>query len=178
MKGLNMRMYDYRGKIAGVMITAVSAILLTIQRFTHFVVLQKYTALQHYYFILFFVLFGLYMMANSREKMDDERVKLIRAKAFQTAFNLTVTILLAVGVSSVISSAANIDGKDLMFIGSFALVIYLGLFHAGLYFDNTWEYEEDKSWIEAVRKNWIYKIAVTVIFVVVIVLLGQLFMLK
>lgn len=178
MKGLNMRMYDYRGKIAGVIITAIGAVLLTIQRLTHFIVLHKFTAQQHYYLILFIVLFGLYMMANSREKMDDERVKLIRAKAFQTSYNLTITLLLALGITMTISTDPNLEGKDLMFIGSFALVLYLGLFHAGLYFDNTWEYEEDKSWIEAVRKNWIYKIAVLVIFVVVIELLGQLFMLK
>jgi hypothetical protein len=189
MKGMNM-MYDYRGKIAGMIIAAVGIILLIVQKITGFTVLEKFNADQHFNMILWFTLLGLFTMMFSKEKMEDERVQFIRMKSLLYAFVLMIAATLAFGLTVSIMPFEDMDLKDgttltpddiimggrmLMFYPAVAMVIYLVMFHVGLYFDNTWDYE-DKPWsFSSLKKHWGYRIAIIIAGIAIIELIFKLF---
>ena len=142
MKGFTI-MYDYRGKVAGYIVSAIGLIAMVAERIHPFVLKAKWNAEQHYSLFVWVTLFGLFLVAYSKEKVDDERTKLIRLKALQIAFMvMTGTIMAFALATSLATEKIDIRGQDLNLIPAIGIVMYLLLFHTGLYFDDVWEYED------------------------------------
>lgn len=147
MKGLAL-MYSYKGKIWGSIISALGLAGMLIERLHPVILNPKWNAMQHYYMCMWIFLMGLAVIAYSKEKYDDERAKLVRLKAFQLTFLLLLSPLMAMGlIGAIHPKDMQMEGGDLFFFPSFALIFYLLVFNVGIYMDSVWDYEDrTPSW--------------------------------
>jgi len=175
MKNLTLApMSSYQTKIAGLIVTAVALVLLLIvQLHGPFLFLSKPAPEKQFKVLFAAAVFGMLMIAYSKEKNDDERVHVIRAKALQMAFMILTGSLIAMAMNSA-------TGKDELAVGSlflstlaaFGLGIYLVVFHIGLYFDPPWAYNDDTV-IPNIKKNktfFIFYLIAIVLFLALIYL--------
>lgn len=185
MKGMNI-MYGYKWKVIGMIMSAAGIAALIIQKLTDFTVLQKFNSAQHFNFLLWLTLFGLVTVAFSKEKHEDERVHSIRTKSFMFAFLMMCAPIMAFGLT--ISLAPNspdyangvsLSGDDIVYMGrlimaypAVGLVLHLVMFHVGLHFDQSWDYENE-TW--SVRGLWKHKRIRLVAIVVGIIIIELIF---
>lgn len=175
MKNLTLApMASYQSKIAGLIITAVALVLLLVVG-VHgpFAFLSKPAADQQFNFVLLLIVFGLYLTAFSKEKHDDERVQLLRARSLQRAFMVMVSSIIAITANAILKNDPSIaDFMMLVFMTGFGLSTYLVLFHIGLYFDPAVMYNDDTVMVN-IRKNKTFFVFYTigcVLFLLVIFL--------
>lgn len=155
MKNLTLYpMSSYQTKIGGLIFTPVALILLLIVKLHGPLMFLTKPAPDQQLNVLFAAtVFGMYMIAFSKEKNDDERVHLIRAKALQGAFMVSMGSLIAMALTSALGkSQMPVDSIGMCAFSAFALGIYLALFHIGLYFDPAWAYNDDTV-IPNIRRN-------------------------
>lgn len=167
MKGTKLLM-SYTSKLIGIGMTLVGVGLSIAEYATSFVVFKKFSPAIHLNFFLWFMLFGLFMIAFSKEKHEDERVKLIRSKAMMQAFLISSAAMMGFGFNvslfpvfspkDFIGATYSMDdyaamGRILMFFPCFSIVSYLATFNFGLHFDQHWEYEDDISIKDNFKKN-------------------------
>lgn len=104
-------------------------------------------------FYLLVLIFGLYMMAFSKEKFEDERVKQIRSKALSVSMGVQLAALFAFVFTSItVDPTLSLDIFSMIFLLLFALGIYHLVFHISLYFDPSWVYT-DESAMDNIKKN-------------------------
>jgi len=150
MKGLTL-MYDYRSKDAGTIVSAIGVLTIIAAKIWKFSLFHQLSADQNYLVFLWGTLFGFYIMAFSKEKNDDERVKKVRANAMQFAFCLLVGILLSFSLIYTLKlNNLNLSTEVLYMFPTMALLMYLLVFNVGLHFDFLWEYE-DKGLVENLK---------------------------
>jgi hypothetical protein len=142
-------MYDYRGKVAGMIISALSIIAMVAEHMHPFLLNQRWNEQQQHGIFVWLTLFGLFLMMYSKERVDDERTKQIRLKSIQVAFMLMVSTMSAFGLTMNLAGE-QVDAQLLYFFPAMGVVLYLLMFHVGLYFDQVWEYE-DKGLISNLR---------------------------
>ena len=150
MKGLAL-MYDYRAKVVGMIVSAIGILAMIAEKIWTFSIFPKLNPDQHYLLFLWCSLFGFFTMAFSKEKQEDERTKMIRYRAMQTAFYILISIMMSFTlVATLLQKTLVLDVTDFYILLTVALLMYLFLFHIGLYFDFFWEYE-DKEAMENLR---------------------------
>ena len=172
MKGMTM-MYDNRGKKLGALIAILSLGAMLAERFHGFIIFKKLDRQQHLGVFEWFMFFGLILIAFSREKFDDDRAKAIRLKALQLGFMMQQAVTLGMAFTGTLHKELKIEASDLFSFAGIGIILYLLVFHAGLYFDSFWEYEDKGMWynFKNMGKNkWGY-LAYFVISTVAIVLL-------
>lgn len=182
-------MYDYRGKVAGMIIAGISLVILLIQKFTDAIVTNKFNADQVYNMILWCFILGLFCVAFSYEKIEDERVKQIRSKAMAAAFMIESGSLLAFGFT--MSTAAQKEGalkevmdatyyvelgRMLMFMPAVAIALHLVMFHVGLYRDQYWDYSDKVSIINNLIKNPLHTLVIALASIAIVIIVSTLFM--
>lgn len=188
MKGMNI-MYGYKWKVIGMIMTTVFTIALTVQKLTDFTIVNKLNSAQHFNFLLWLAIFGLVLIAFSKEKNEDERVHSIRTKSFMfaflmilgstLAFGLTVTIMplqsdMAQGVT--LSPDDIIEaGRWLMFYPAVGLVLHLVMFHVGVYFDQNWDYENETWSLAGLWKHKRIRLITIVVGIIIIELIFKFF---
>jgi cation transport ATPase len=146
MKGV-IAMYDYKWKKAGVAISAVGLLGMIVERTKGLIILQKYSAAQHYAMFEWVMMLGLFTIIYCREKEEDDRAKAIRAKSFQVSFLLVIGTMLAIALTSAMHPDKDpLAPADLFFLSAFGLIFYLFFFNIGLYFDFLWDYEDRGVW--------------------------------
>ena len=149
MKGAT-QMYDYRGKIAGIIVSLLGITGMVIERLSGAIFIKKYSEEQHYRLFLWGTLFGFLLTAFSKEKDEDERSKQVRYKSLQISFLGMVGSLLSYMLVCTMQPAKAAMGLDeVYFFIAFGLLLYLFVFHAGLYLDFLWDYEDTGLW-----QNW------------------------
>lgn len=154
MKGM-LVMYDYKGKIKGIVISAIGLVGIISERIWHWTVIEKLTWEQHLTLLKWVTLLGLIVIGYSKEKYEDDRAKAIRAKALQIAFMLQQSVTLAMGLTMSLHKEP-IDGDILFIIAAMGTLMFLLLFHVGLYFDLLWDFDDtarDKNIIKNIGKN-------------------------
>jgi hypothetical protein len=182
MKGMNI-MYGYQGKIFGMILAGVGLLTLVVQKLTGFTVMAKYDSAQHFNILLVITIMGMFTMMFSKEKMEDERVQAVRTKSLLYAFMLTAGVPIAYAMTLSLQPESMIDAQVtttadvleearlLMFYPALGMVLYLIMFHVGLYFDSVWDYE-DEAWspktIFQHRRN---KLLVIVVSITVLLLM-------
>jgi nitrate reductase gamma subunit len=177
MKNLTLYpMSSYQTKIGGLIATAVALVLLAIVKLHGpFLFLTKPAPEHQADLLLAATVAGMYMVAFSKEKNDDERVHAIRAKSMQSALMILIGSMVAMAITTATGKGqapgeTMIDSTFLSAICAFGLSIHLILFHVGLYFDPAWAYNDDTV-IPNIKKNKkffiIYTIAVVLLFAVV-----------
>lgn len=157
-------MYDYRGKVAGMITAAVGVLLVISQKLAPYTIVDSLTAEQHYYMSIWVTIAGLYFIAFGMEKHEDERVKKIRAGAMQIVLMLILGMQLAVTFTGVMIGDFDISPELLMMMLGFYLILYLVIFHVGLYTDKLWQYNVDEISVkENIKKNtWVHLLMVVV----------------
>ncbi len=147
-------MNDYRTKVAGRIVTAAGVVLTIAQKITSFTILPKLSVEKHYYLCIWTVVLGLYMMAFSKEKFEDERVKKIRAGAVQIVILMMSAVLLSLSLVGILHDDLQFDGSSLLFLIGFYMLAYNIIFNIGLRFDNLWNYNtEDVTIKDNFKKN-------------------------
>lgn len=155
MKNLTLYpMSSHQTKIGGLIFTPVALILLLIVKLHGpFMFLSKPAPDQQLNILFAATVFGMFMIAFSKEKNDDERVHLIRAKSLQSAFMISMGSLIAMALTSALNKTIEpLDSMAMCAFAAFGLGLYLILFHIGLYFDPAWAYNDDTV-IPNIRKN-------------------------
>jgi hypothetical protein len=136
-------MYEHKWKKWGVVLASIGLVLLVAERLTGFIIIQKLSADQHHSIFEWIMLLGMVMIMYSKEKQDDERAKMIRLKVFQVVFLLMISTLLAIALSTDLTNKTGTVDVDSLFVApAFGIILYLLLFHLGLYFDVLVEYED------------------------------------
>jgi hypothetical protein len=164
MKGQKM-MYSYRWKVFGMLTAAISFTLLVIQKYTDFIIISRFNSDQHFNILLWVVVFGLFIMMYSYEKQEDERVKAIRAKSIMLVFMVMFGATMAFGLTMSIVAAEEMEpttfsqqdmiemSRILMYYPACAVVLYHIIFQMGLHFDDEWDYNDDSSVLENIRRH-------------------------
>lgn len=156
MKGIFL-MNNHKWKIGGMVISTVGVLAMVFEKFSAFIVFKNLNITQHYLIFEWIMLLGLMIVIYSKEKHDDERVKMIRLKSFQISFLIIVGLMMNLGGISIVSSRGlgSINPETLLLISSMGIILYLLTFHIGLYLDFLWEYTDVGFWENArnVGKN-------------------------
>ena len=167
-------MSSYKTKVGGLIFTPVALLLfMIVQLHGPFQFIPKPDQQADILFVL--TLFGMYIIACSKEKYDDERVRAVRAKALQVAFMLLVGTMLSISMTFATAKhpVSSDDGPTLSFMAAFGLGFYLVVFHYGLYFDPAWNYNDDTV-IPNIKKNKkffiIYTLAAILLFAIAILI--------
>lgn len=114
---------------------------------------------------------GLFIIAFSQEKVDDDRVKIIRGKALQVGFGILLAILFGLVLISIFNTSFSLnEANDLSLIAIIVLIIYLLLFNIGLYYDSKWIYNNETV-VSNIYKNKILFIGYILGLASIIVLL-------
>ena len=154
MKGM-LVMYDYKGKIRGIIISALGLAGLISERLWHWTVIEKFNWEQHLTIFKWVTLLGLMIIGYSKEKYEDDRAKAIRAKALQIAFMLQQSVMLAMGLTMSLHKEP-MDGDILFIMAAMGTLMFLLLFHVGLYFDLLWDFDDtarEKNIFKNIGKN-------------------------
>jgi nitrate reductase gamma subunit len=172
MKNLTLApMSSYQGKIAGLIITPIALILLLVVKLHGpFLFLSKPAPAQQFNLLFAVVVLGMHMIAFSKEKNDDERVRAIRAKSLQMAFMVLMTSLIAIGLTSAMSTEEVTGDSNLLCpMAAFGLGVYLVVFHIGLYFDPAWAYNDDTV-VTNIKKNKTFFVFYAIAGVILLIL--------
>jgi len=140
MKGM-LIMYGNHGKKVGFVISAIGLLGIAIERLRPWLFIRKLDVTQHLAIFQWITLAGLLTIAFSKEKYDDDRAQAIRLKSLQLAFILEQAVVLAVGLTCSIAKEA-LDASVCFTVGAMGTIMYLLLFHVGLYFDFLWDYDD------------------------------------
>ena len=141
-------MYDHKYKKWAIIVSIVAMVAMAGEKFAGFIIFKKLTSGQHYALFEWLMLASMSIVIYCREKYDDDRAKMIRLKSFQIAFLAIVALLLSVGCTGSIfeninaKTPVNMHPQFLMTIAAFGIVLYLLVFHLGLYFDFLWDYND------------------------------------
>jgi hypothetical protein len=145
----------------------------------------------HLHFCLWFTFINLLSLAMCKEKIEDERVRLIRSKAMMRGFLFTCAVILGfslnVSLFPIIAPEAfegvtfakedySYMGMMLMVFPAFSIISYLILFNYGLRNDENWDYNDTMTRSEQLGKNKKYVIlrtVITLIILAVIIILGR-----
>ena len=173
MKGMTM-MYDNRGKKTGALLALVSLAAMLVERFHGFIVFKKLDVSQHIGVFEWFMFFGLILIAFSREKYDDERAKMIRLKALQIGFLMQQSVTLGMAFTGSLHKDMKLEPSDLFTFAGLGIIFFLLFFHAGLYYDTFWEYEDKGLWYNF-RNMGKHKWAILAYFVIAIAAMVLLF---
>ena len=165
------RMSGYGSKIAGIVVAAVGTVTLVVNNFVPLQFIPDFDASQHGFLYWWVVLMGLYMMAFSKEKNDDERVQAVRAFAMRVAFTMAMTSLLSISITAWIAVDMSFDAGNLLIIPTFCLLMYHVVFHLGIYFDGVFKYSNHHDIAlpkPSKQKGWQY----ILYFSIIAILLG------
>jgi hypothetical protein len=155
MKGL-MLMYSNKWKKIGIIISAVSLLMMVAERVKGFIIFRKYDASQHYDLFQWCMLLGLVCIIYSKEKYDDDRAKMIRLKSLQIAFLILLSVLMSIGLTGALHTGKSdpIQPEILLDISAVGIILYLLIYHIGLYFDFLWEFEDTEWTLKAMWANF------------------------
>jgi len=173
-----LKLADHKHKKVAIIMAGIGFMLVGVEFITRAVIIPKLSWGVHLHFCLLVMFTGLFSLAFCKEKVEDERVKLIRSKAMMQGFFFTCAVLLGfslnVSLFPVIApgifdgTALNKDdlsymGMLLMAFPAFAIVSYLVLFNYGLRNDENWDYNDTVTPRENFRKNKKYILLRTLI---------------
>jgi hypothetical protein len=159
---------SYKAKIAGIILSATALILMILENISPFIIIKSLNVAQHLQLSLLLTLFGLFIIAFSKEKIDDDRVKVIRGKVFQFGFGIVISLLIALSFVGIVNSNVILSlSTDLPLIILIGLSLYLLLFNIGLYFDPLW-IRSNQTVVVNIRRNKIFFIVYIIILLLVV----------
>lgn len=156
------------GLIAGGLVVAVA------EKTHPFTILPDHTRNQHIGLALCITIYGMMLLAMTKEKIEDERVKAIRAQAMQFTVLMFVITQLTTAFMNLLNPAdgATIGSKWIILNLLVNLTVYHIFFRIGLYRDKYWNYQSDDiSLKDAWFKNKWLSIFAIAFFLLALILL-------
>lgn len=139
-------MGSHKWKKWGFIVSAIGLALMIAERLTKFTFIKELKPEQHYAVFVWLTFLGLVIIMYSKEKIDDDRAKMIRLKSLQVSFLLLIAELLSVALTNITSNTNHsIEPRELFFFAGIGIILYLFLFHLGLYFDFLVEFDDNKT---------------------------------
>ncbi|MDC1068572.1 hypothetical protein OAQ99_05365 [Candidatus Kapabacteria bacterium] len=134
-------MQGYWGKQFGLFLPAIATLFILVFSLTDYKVFKTIDNWQHIMLSLSLLSIGLFNMMMSKEKLEDERVKKIRAKSMQMF--ISAILIPNISFSFIMAFDEDFGGVGL-FHGTipFALLLYNIYFNYSLRFDPQWNYNE------------------------------------
>lgn len=173
MKGLTA-MYEYHSKKWSILLSAIGLAGMIGERTKGFILFKKLNADQHYAMFEWLMLGGLFILIFCKEKYDDDRTKAIRLRSFHIAFLIQQSTLLSMALTgSLAQNMEQLPYNMLFMFSAIGIILYLLIFHIGLYFDFLWEYDDKSVWenLKSINKNkWgilAYLVAGTIMLILV-----------
>lgn len=156
------------GLIVGGLVIAVA------EKIHPFTILPNHTRNQHIGLALCITIYGMMLLAMTKEKIEDERVKAIRAQAMQFTVLMFVITNLTTAFMNLLNPAdrAAIGNRWIILNLMMNLTVYHIFFRIGLYRDKYWNYQSDDiSLKDAWFKNKWLSISAIAFFLLALVLL-------
>ncbi|MDC1068571.1 hypothetical protein OAQ99_05360 [Candidatus Kapabacteria bacterium] len=133
-------MQGYWGKKFGFVIAMISTIYIIAFGFFDLTIFKSSNSQDHAVGTLWLLCFGLFSMMMSKEKVEDERVMLIRAKTMQMFISFLFVPIITIGFfSSFIEGFSHSDFTTLTLILT-AFILYNIYFNYSLKVDPNWNY--------------------------------------
>jgi hypothetical protein len=123
---------------------------------------------------LYAVCLGMYFMAFSKEKVEDERVAIIRARSMQATLGLIITPMITIGLIGSIMSFDSMQDEPLLDWGP---VLLMGLLFYNLYFnynirnDDEFNFGEQGTIVENLNTN-VGKATTIILIIILLSLTG------
>lgn len=153
MKGFQ-KLAKHNTKIIGLVVLSVGVLVSIVYKVHPFTVIPKMNADKHLAACMWIMLVGMYLTAFSQEKVEDERVQTIRARALQMVMMLMSATFVAFSLTAITQDMGEFDVTILLLFPLIYLAMYLAIFHMGLYFDFLWDYDDKKlSFVQNLKKN-------------------------
>lgn len=173
MKDLTLfAMHSFRFKIVGAIISILGIIFMILSdKIEGFRIVENVDNLRHFQFFFLLAVLGLFLIAFSKEKFEDERVKEVRGKAFQAPFSIIIVVIISFSFTNLISSKLEIETSDLSLLAAISLIVYHIYFHLAVYFDPSFVYN-DASVLENVKKNKRFFLIYLLLIIIVIFIYG------
>lgn len=157
------------GMIAGGLAIAVA------EKIHPFTIIPDHTRNQHIGLALCITIYGMLLAAITKEKVEDERVKAIRAQAMQfTVLMFVITNLVPVFMGFIDPANASPIGKRSILMNLMMnMTVYHVFFRIGLYRDNYWNYQSDDISLKDVwfKNKWVSIIAIALFLAALITLI-------
>lgn len=146
MKGITA-LLNNKMKILGLVLSVLSMMLILISKSGHLLLIPQLGTTREYDLLIWFLAVGLYLISFSREKIEDERIRMIRNRCLLIGLTLTLSLLLVLSFIGIIfpSDLLFDPALDLTLIACAPAALYLILFHAGVHLDSIWNYNEKNS---------------------------------
>ena len=119
-------------KVVGLSITSAAGTLLILQKATGNSLFQSFPE-QQSQFLFLLISFGLYIIAFSKETVDDDRIRIIRSKSVQAGFMLVLSTMIAFSLVSIIRHLSGFQ-NDFSLVAFLSVLFYLILFNYKIYF--------------------------------------------
>lgn len=164
MKNLTLfPLLSHKAKIFGIILTILAVILLALEKMTHLVFYKNFTPQQYDKMLSLLVVVGLFLTSFSKEEVDDDRVRHVRAKALQVGFVLILSVIIALNFATIIAPRVPLD-YNLSLIALIGISGYLITFNIGLRLDPTWMYA-DEPLATNVRNNKAFFLVYLLVFI-------------
>jgi hypothetical protein len=125
---------SHRYKVVGLSIALAATAILALQKVTGNLYIQRFPEDRQSQLLFLLISFGLYIIAFSRELIDDAKVRLFRSKSIQAAFVLILSTMIASSFVSILRRLPS-SQNDLPLVVFIGIVFYLSLFNFKIYFN-------------------------------------------
>ncbi len=173
MKGYRSMM-GHQNKPLALGLIASGLVVAVAEKIHPFTILPDHTRNQHIGLALCIAIYGMMLLAMTKEKIEDERVKAIRAQAMQfTVLMFVITNLTTAFMNLLNTTDGTTIGNRWIIINLLMnMTIYHIFFRIGLYRDKYWNYQSDDiSLKDAWLKNKWLSIFAIAFFLLALVLL-------
>lgn len=162
-------MQGYWGKLFGIYISILALLFLLIFIFTDLLLFKTLDKTTYILCSIWLFSLGQFSMMMSKERVEDERVKKIRAKSMQMFIMALLTPMMTMGFFATIDSDFGGGlGNNLAFI-SLSLFLYNIYFNYSLKFDPQWNYNEGGS-VDNFKTDKRSLVFLTILFLAVIII--------
>lgn len=173
-------MYGYNGKYWGYAITIISLLLYVVKSiFQNFAAIFDAENTVVNEVLLWSIGFGLYTIAFSKEKNDDERVRLIRYQSLRIAMGTMLSFIFAIGITNTFSPMNFENNVFFQMYSSFMMgvVWYLFNFYRGLLFDADFVYSDNTVKVNLIKnkKYFIYGYLIPIALLLIVLLFNWVF---
>lgn len=132
-----MPLHSYKMKLVGILFSVISIVLMVIISYVdNFSLISEFDKDTQFYLFLWVNGAALFTIAFSREKVEDERISMIRGRTFITTAGGMFATLLAFSFVSLIYKLQPIRAVEIFpFLTNFFLIFHLLVFYFRIYFN-------------------------------------------
>lgn len=168
-----MPLHSYEMKFVGIVISTLSIIAMIIVNQTgKLTFIEGLDAEGHFYLYFLLNSIGLYTIAFSKEKLEDERVQALRDKTFRASFGMIISTMLAMSITYLLMSIhSEVKLREFVpFITTLVLSFHLVVFNIRLYTTNVIE-ENELSVFQNIKNHKAFFIGFVILNIILLAIL-------